>query len=93
MVQKVEKVIASTFYNELFLSIKRFIIRNRSQIKVSKCDLYEINFISLDDFEVRRILSTQRMETGLKSYLQVVAFVEVKGRITMGTKLKVERFG
>ncbi|NQL92496.1 ImmA/IrrE family metallo-endopeptidase [Streptococcus suis] len=80
MVQKVEKVIASTFYNELFLSIKRFIIRNRSQIKVSKCDLYEINFISLDDFEVRRILSTQRMETGLKSYLQVVAFVEVKGK-------------
>ncbi|HFU4479719.1 TPA: ImmA/IrrE family metallo-endopeptidase, partial [Streptococcus suis] len=49
-------------------------------IKVSKCDLNEINFISLDDFEVRRILSTQRTETGLKSFLQVVAFVEVKGK-------------
>lgn len=81
MVQKIEKVIESTFYNEFFSSVKGFIIRNRSQIKVSKCDLNEINFISLDDFEVRRILSTQRTETGLKSFLQVVAFVEVKGKI------------
>ncbi|CYV42622.1 TPA: ImmA/IrrE family metallo-endopeptidase [Streptococcus suis] len=84
MVQKIEKVIESTFYNEFFSSVNRFIVRNRRQIKVSKCDLYEINYISLHDFEVRRILSTHRIDRVLKSHLQVVAFVEVKGKNRYG---------
>ena len=73
-----------TFYNEIFSSVERFIVSNRSQIKVSKCNLYDINFISLDDFEVRRILSTHRMNRKLKSYLQVVATVEAKGKNQYG---------
>jgi hypothetical protein len=84
MVQKIEKVIAKTFYNEIFSSVERFIGRNHSQIKVSKCNLDDINFISLDDFEVRRILSTHRLGHKLKSYLQVVASVETKGRNRYG---------
>ena len=80
MVQKIEKVIAKTFYNEIFSSIERFIGRNRNQIKVLKCNLDDINFISLNDFEVRRILSTHRVNRKLKSYLQVIASVEAKGR-------------
>lgn len=84
MVQKIEKVIAKTFYNEIFSSVERFIGRNHSQIKVSKCNLDDINFISLDDFEVRRILSTHRLGHKLKSYLQVVASVEAKGRNRYG---------
>ena len=84
MVRKIEKIISSTFYNEIFSSVERFIGRNRSQIKVSKCNLDDINFISLDDFEVRRILSTHRLGHKLKSYLQVVASVEAKGRNRYG---------
>ena len=84
MVQKIEKVIAKTFYNEIFSSVERFIGRNHSQIKVSKFNLDDINFISLDDFEVRRILSTHRLGHKLKSYLQVVASVEAKGRNRYG---------
>ena len=84
MVQKIEKVIAKTFYNEIFSSIERFIGRNRNQIKVLKCNLDDINFISLDDFEVRRILSTLRVNRKLKSYLQVIASVEAKGRNRYG---------
>ena len=84
MVQKIEKVIAKTFYNEIFSSIERFIGRNRNQIKVLKCNLDDINFISLDDFEVRRILSTHRVNRKLKSYLQVIASVEAKGRNRYG---------
>lgn len=84
MVQKIEKVIAKTFYNEIFSSVERFIGRNHSQIKISKCNLDDINFISLDDFEVRRILSTHRLGHKLKSYLQVVASVEAKGRNRYG---------
>lgn len=87
MVRKIEKIISSTFYNEIFSSVERFIVSNRSQIKVSKCNLYDINFISLDDFEVRRILSTHRMNRKLKSYLQVVAIVEAKGKNQYGKQM------
>ena len=34
MVQKFEKIISSTFYNEIFALVKRFIVSNRSKIKI-----------------------------------------------------------
>ena len=80
MVKKFEKIIASTFYNELFSSLNHFILSNRSKIKISKCCIDDINYITLDDFEIRRVLSTKKVGCQLKSFLQVIAYVDVKGK-------------
>lgn len=80
MVKKFEKIISSNFYNELFSSLNRFILSNRSKIKISKCCIDDISYITLDDFEIRRILSTKKVGCHLKSFLQVIAYVDVKGK-------------
>lgn len=84
MVQKIEKIITSTFYNELFDEVQNFIVHNRNRIEISKCGIQNINFVSLDDLDVRRILATKRSGSELKSILQVVATVEAKGRTRYG---------
>lgn len=93
MVKKFEKIISSTFYNELFSSLNRFILSNRSKIKLSKCCIDDINYITLDDFEIRRILSNKKEGSQLKSFLQVIAYVDVKGKNRISMKLIVVRFG
>lgn len=80
MVKKFERIISSTFYNELFSSLNHFILSNRSKIKISKCCIDDINYITLDDFEIRRILSTKKVGCQLKSFLQVIAYVDAKGK-------------
>jgi hypothetical protein len=80
MVKKFEKIISSNFYNELFSSLNSFILSNRSKIKISKCCIDDISYIKLDDFEILRILSTKKVGCHLKSFLQVIAYVDVKGK-------------
>ena len=74
MVKKFEKIISSNFYNELFSSLNRFILSNRNKIKISKCCIDDINYITLDDFEIRRILSTKKVGCQILMKLIVVRF-------------------
>lgn len=79
MNNKFVKILKQSFYNELFKVLKSYIIQNRTALKVSKTNLLEIKYVTLDDFDVRRILASKSSGNGLYSVLQIVCSLEVNG--------------
>lgn len=73
------KYLKNAFYNELFRSINTYIFRNKENIRVSKTNIDNINFKALDDFDIRKVLSSKIINQHLYSVLQVVCSLEVKG--------------
>lgn len=71
MNHKFIKTIKQNYYNDLFKNLKSFIIQNRNTIKVSKTGLLEIKYVTLDDFDVRKIIATKSSGSGLYSVLQL----------------------
>ncbi len=59
MNNKFVKILKQSFYNELFKVLKSYIIQNRTALKVSKTNLLENKYVTLDDFDVRRILASK----------------------------------
>ena len=79
MNNKFVKILKQSFYNELFKVLKSYIIQNRTALKVSKTNLLENKYVTLDDFDVRRTLASKDSGSGLYSVLQVVCSLEVSG--------------
>ncbi|WP_105206144.1 ImmA/IrrE family metallo-endopeptidase [Streptococcus suis] len=79
MNNKFVKILKQSFYNELFKVLKSYIIQNRTALKVSKTNLLENKYVTLDDFDVRRILASKSLGSRLYSVLQIVCSLEVNG--------------
>ncbi|HFR3770665.1 TPA: helix-turn-helix domain-containing protein [Streptococcus suis] len=79
MNNKFVKILKQSFYNELFKVLKSYIIQNRTALKVSKTNLLENKYVTLDDFDVRRILASKSSGSRLYSVLQIVCSLEVNG--------------
>ena len=79
-----EKLIQSQYYNELYVSIDKYISRNAPELYVKSHVIDDITSKRLEDFRINRVLSRKIKGDFIESELQIITELEIKGRTKYG---------
>jgi hypothetical protein len=79
-----EKLLESNFYNIIFKAIDSFIYSNKASLSVKSHTIIDPNYMKLDDFSIKKVLSRKVQDRFIISDLQVIANLEIKGYTKYG---------